>query len=309
VPHQFISRHRRNRLDPEHVTPETAPASWVPNAAAWAGVAGASPILGLVTSGVLLEAWSWRSVFGLNVVLAVVAIIGTVRFIPESAAPKAPKLDMVGALITVAGLGALVYSIIEAPTAGWVSARTLIGIALGLAILAGFVAWEWAHPSPLLDPRLFRHRAFVISRLDANSSYWLLLCGVLRLYGVLPLGAGMGLAMTPATTAITDALPAAEQGVGSAMNDLSRELGGALGIAVPGSLMQSTYRDHLNVSALPGPLAEHARSSLALAARLGPSVATQAQGAFVDGMHVAQVSAAAVVALAAVAVVMQLRRQ
>jgi len=69
----------------------------------------------------------------------------------------------------------------------------------------------------------------VLSRLDATSAYWLLLAGLL------PLGAGMELAMTPATTAITDALPVAQQGVGSAMNDLARELGGALGIAVLGS--------------------------------------------------------------------------
>ena len=89
---------------------------------AWAGVAGASAILGLLASGVLLEVWSWRAVFGLNVVLAVVAIVATLRVIPESADPEAPKLDLVGALITVAGLGTLVYSIIEAPTAGWSSA-------------------------------------------------------------------------------------------------------------------------------------------------------------------------------------------
>ena len=65
--------------------------------------------------------------------------------------------------------------------------------------------------------------------------------------------------MTPATTAITDALPAAKQGVGSAINDLARELGGALGIAVLGSLLQSTYRGHLHLDGVPAPVAEHAR--------------------------------------------------
>ena len=52
---------------------------------AWAGVAGASAILGLLMSGLLLEVWAWQSVFGMNVVLAVVAIVGAARFIPESA--------------------------------------------------------------------------------------------------------------------------------------------------------------------------------------------------------------------------------
>lgn len=71
--------------------------------------------------------------------------------------------------------------------------------------------------------------------------------------------------MTPATAAITGALPPSKQGVGSAMNDLARELGGALGIAVLGSVLQTTYRSHLHPNGLPGPLAEQARSSLALA--------------------------------------------
>jgi hypothetical protein len=320
-------------------------------------------------------------VFGLNVALALAAIVGTLRVVPESADPEAPELDLVGALITVAGLGTLVYSIIEAPTAGWSSASTLGGIVAGLALLGAFVAWELHHPAPLLDPRLLRHRAFaagtvsitlqffaffgfvflimqylqlvrgdsplvaalslvpmamammpaariaaprlaaragalracllglllitagllVISRVDGGSSYWLLLSGLL------PLGAGMGLAMTPATAAITDALPTAKQGVGSATNDLARELGGALGIAVLGSLLQSTYRTHLHLDGVPEPLAEHARSSLALASRLGPAVARDAQAAFTDGMQLALVCAAAAVAVAAVGIATLLR--
>jgi EmrB/QacA subfamily drug resistance transporter len=348
----------------------------------WAGVAGASAILGLLASGVLLEAWSWRAVFGLNVVLAIVAIIGTLRVIPESADPDAPRLDVLGALIAVAGLGTVVYSIIEAPTEGWTSTRTLFGIAIGLALLAGFVGWEFTRDNPLLDPRLFTHPAFaagtlsitlqffaffgfvfivlqylqlvrgdsplvaavslipmalammpnarivaprlaarvgtrpvtvaglilltggliVLSLLDGHSSYWLLLAGLL------PLGAGMGLAMTPATAAVTDALPAAKQGIGSAMNDLARELGGALGIAVLGSVLQSTYRNHLQLPGAPAPAADHARSSLALARQLGPDVAHRAGAAFTDGMQSALITAAVAVALAAVAVAALLRR-
>jgi len=136
----------------------------------------------------------------------------------------------------------------------------------------------------------------VLSRLDITSGYWLLLSGLL------PLGAGMGLAMTPATTAITDALPVAQQGVGSAMNDLARELGGALGIAVLGSVLQSTYHHHLHPTGLPEALAERARSSLAMASQLDPTIAHQAQAAFTDGMQTALIYAATAVALAAVAV-------
>jgi EmrB/QacA subfamily drug resistance transporter len=359
------------------ITSTFPPAQRTRAVGAWAGVAGASAILGLLTSGLLLEHWSWRSAFGLNVVLAAVAILGVARFVPESADPDAPRLDLFGAVLTVTGLGALVYSVIEAPTQGWDSARTVAGISFGLLILAGFVRWELSRPDPMLDPRLFRHRAFaaatlsitvqffaffglvflllqylqlvrgntplvaalslvpmalammpsaraiaprlsqhigsakvcvlglglitgalvVLSRLDEGSSYWLLLTGLI------PLGAGMGLAMTPATTAITDALPLAKQGVGSAMNDLARELGGALGIAVLGSLLQSTYRSNLDVTGLDAQATEQARSSLALATQLGRSVKQQAETAFADGMQVALVCAAIVVSATTVMVI------
>jgi fucose permease len=133
----------------------------------------------------------------------------------------------------------------------------------------------------------------VLSQLDGESSYWLLLTGLV------PLGAGMGLAMTPATAAITDALPLAKQGVGSAMNDLARELGGALGIAVMGSLMQSVYRSGMDSTGLAEPAAERARSSLAIAAQLGPAVKHQGEVAFADGMDLAFLCAAIIVAITA----------
>ena len=81
----------------------------------WAAVAGGAAILGLLASGVLLAALSWRSIFGLNVVLSVVALAGTLRFVPESADPDAPRLDVGGAVIAVLALVALVFSVIEAP--------------------------------------------------------------------------------------------------------------------------------------------------------------------------------------------------
>jgi EmrB/QacA subfamily drug resistance transporter len=348
----------------------------------WAGVAGGSAILGLLVSGLVLEQWSWRSVFAVNIVLAVVGIVGTVRVVPESADPQAPALDWVGALLAAAGLGALVYSIIEAPTAGWTSYQTAVGVSGSVLVLLGFVGWELRCANPLLDPRLFRNRPFaagtlsitlqffaffgfiflllqylqlvladsplvaalslipmamcmmpsarglaprlvphlgtgltcalglviaagalaLLSTLDESSSYWLLLAGLM------PLGVGMGLAMTPATTAVTDALPQEKQGVGSAMNDLSREVGGALGIAVLGSLLQSTYRARLDVGGLTAPAADKARESLALAASFGPQVAHSAQAAFLDGMQYALLGGAGAVLAAAVAVLLLHRR-
>ncbi|MCX5285179.1 MFS transporter [Streptomyces sp. NBC_00198] len=346
----------------------------------WAAVAGASALVGLFATGALLEGWSWRSVFLLNVALALVALIGTLLFVPESAEPQQPRLDIGGALLAVAGLVALVYSVIEAPTRGWADPVTLGGIGLGLVVLAGFVLFELRRANPLLDPRLFRNHHFaagslsimlqffvffgfifvmmqylqlvrgdsalmaatsmlpmaltmvpvsratprlvarfgfrrpwvaglvgvaggmgVLSLLDASSPYWLIATGLV------PLGAGMGLAMTPATTSITDALPRSLQNVGSAMNDLARELGGALGIAVLGSLLSAAYRDHLSLPGLPDHVADAARSSLAAAHAIGGPVSDHATTAFVDGMHVALLGAAAAAVLAAVTVALLLR--
>ena len=138
------------------------------------------------------------------------------------------------------------------------------------------------------------------SQLDAGSSYWLILAGLL------PLGAGMGVAMTPATSAITSALPSAQQGVASAMNDLSRELGGALGIAVIGSVLTATYRANLSLPGYPGELVDKAKESFAVAAHAGGPAAAGASNAFMDGLHVALLvgSVSAVVAAAAVALLL-----
>src|SRR5262249_52902700 len=124
----------------------------------WAAVAGGAAVLGLLASGLLLAVFSWRSVFALNVLLSAISLIGTLRFVPESADPDAPPLDLGGAVIAVLGLFALVFSVIEAPTFGWLAARTVIGLALAVGLLAAFVAWELRQAAPLLDPRVFGRR-------------------------------------------------------------------------------------------------------------------------------------------------------
>jgi MFS family permease len=127
----------------------------------------------------------------------------------------------------------------------------------------------------------------VLAQLGTHSSYLLIVAGLV------PLGAGMGLAMPPATTAITDALPKAQQGVGSALNDLSRELGGAFGIAVIGTILTSTYRAHLHLPGVPTALVDRARDSFGVAVHLGHPVTRHAQSAFTAGLHTALLAAAA----------------
>jgi hypothetical protein len=124
----------------------------------------------------------------------------------------------------------------------------------------------------------------------------------------LVLGVGMGAAMTPATSNITTALPPAKQGVASAINDLSREVGGAIGIAVIGSIMTAIYRAHLTVPGVPAAVLGKAKDSVAVAAHIGGPVAAKADTAFIDGVHIALYTAAGAAALAAVAVFFLLGR-
>ena len=348
----------------------------------WAGVAGGAAVLGLLASGALLVGFSWRSIFGLNVVLAGLALAGTLRYVPESADPDAPRLDVGGALIAVLALVALVFSVVEAPTYGWLAGRTVAGLALALVLIGAFVTWETRQAHPLLDPRVFRQRTLtagsmsiliqffafygytfiilqylqlvrgatpllaalevlplavammptsrlaprlaarfgrgrvcasgllliaaglgIVAQLGADSSYFLLAGGLLVL------GMGMGAAMTPATTAITEALPPAQQGVGSALNDLSREVGGALGIAVIGSILTSTYSSHVDVSGLSSRVAATVKGSFAVAAHLAAPILERAHAAFLTGMNLALVTAAGAAVFAAVGVVVLLARR
>ena len=129
-------------------------------------------------------------------------------------------------------------------------------------------------------------------------------------YGpILLLAAGMALTMTPLTTLIMSAVPVTKAGVGSAMNDTTRELGGALGVAVLGSLVTSTYTSSISdaVSGLSAADQAAAESGLVgafgVAQRLGAGgseLVHAAQQAFVDGMSVAALTGAVVVAVAAV---------
>jgi EmrB/QacA subfamily drug resistance transporter len=152
----------------------------------------------------------------------------------------------------------------------------------------------------------------VFSTAGVDSGYLLLLAGLVLL------GAGAALATTPATTAIVSSLPPAKQGVASAVNDLAREVGGALGIAVLGSALTDRYHagvPHL-VAGTPPDLAHRAHealpAALVLAERLGPrgaALAAKAQAAFVDGLGLAMMIAASSVFAAAVFVIWRAPRK
>ncbi|TWI49938.1 EmrB/QacA subfamily drug resistance transporter [Pseudoduganella flava] len=127
----------------------------------WSGWTAITAALGPVIGGYLVENLSWRYAFLINVPLALLVAWMTVRHVPESHDDAAPaRLDWPGALLASAGLGLLVYGLIEAPQRGWADAAIAGALAGGTLLLAVFVVVEWRGAAPMLPLALFRSLDF-----------------------------------------------------------------------------------------------------------------------------------------------------
>ncbi|MEX1009638.1 MAG: MFS transporter [Acidimicrobiia bacterium] len=352
----------------------------------WAGTAGLAGVLGPTTGGFLLEHFYWGSVFLVNIPIVVVGVLAGIFLIPTSKDPSAPRLDPIGALLSIVGLVSLLYGIIEAPQQGWGSTTILLSFFLGAALLAAFFAWESHTDHPMLDVKFFKNPRFTaastgimliffamfgmtllitqyfqfvlgysplatgirflpwaavimigsplsaplverfgtkvvvtsgltlatlglvsLSTLTVDSHYWPDVIVRMML-----MATGMSLTMAPATESIMSSLPLGKAGVGSAVNDTTRQVGGAMGVAIVGSVLSSIYAsqmgDFLAGSPIKGPGATGIKESLGAAlgvakglAKSAPdlaaSLAHAANSAFVDGMQVG-IRVAAVATLA-----------
>jgi EmrB/QacA subfamily drug resistance transporter len=345
--------------------------------AIWAGFAGVGVALGGVTSGWLLQHFWWGSIFLSNVFVVAVALIVGFFLIPSANEKRRAPLDPLGALLSIAGLGTLIYGIIEAPNRGWLSTSTALTFVLSIAILGAFAAWEFRASDPMLDLRFFRNPRFtagattitliffvmfgtffiITQYLQSVLGYTPLEAGirvlpfaavymvsttrsaglVVRLgqrrvvstglaivavglvvlsrstvttnYGWVALGlmitaAGMGLTTAPSTGAIMQSLPLPKAGVGSAVNDTTREVGGALGVAVFGSIVTSRFHAYITdrVADLPSGAGHSLGDALQRAATLpgarGTELASTARDAYVHGFDTTLMIAAGVALLA-----------
>src|SRR5919198_833623 len=295
--------------------------------AIWAAVAGLGVAIGPISGGWMIEHMSYTGIFLFNLPAVAVCLIGALALVPESRDPESPRLDWMGVGLSIAGLTAVVWGLIEAPERGWTEPVILAAFAGGAAILAAFVAWERRVEQPMLQVSVFRNLRFSAASASITFVYFSLMgvmyfmttylqsvigfgvsTGDLELSLVLGLmGAGIGLAMSPATEAIMGSLPKAKAGIGSAMNDVVREVGGTLGIAVLGSILATSYASSMEgpTAALPADAAAAASDSVgaahAVAAQTGATdlVATANQ-AFVDAMSTTAGIAAAIAIVGAV---------
>ncbi len=353
--------------------------------AIWAGMAGVGVALGPVVGGWLLEHYWWGSVFLINLPVVALALVSGRLLLPESSDPTHAGLDVTGAALSIVGVGALLWAIIEAPVKGWTDPLTMGAFLLAALLLGGFVAWERHVEHPMLDVAFFADPRFsaasasialvffalfgsfflftqllqfvlgysaleaglrllpislvmgVVSPLSARlvervgtklvvtaglvvAAVGLVMASTLTagsgygtlLAAMLVLALGISLTMAPATESVMGSLPPAKAGVGSAVNDTTRELGGALGVAVLGSLLASGYASSLTASlrdvAVPAEVLGIARESLGAALQVaggmggpaGEAVALAARTAFVDAMATGTLVAAGVALVGAV---------
>jgi EmrB/QacA subfamily drug resistance transporter len=119
-----------------------------------------APALGPVLGGILVTDLTWRWVFYVNVPIGISAIVFGALFLEHRVQDEPGRFDLVGFLLSGAGLGLAMYGVSEGPNLGWGSAQVLISLAVGLALLVAMVFFELRHHQPLLALRLLKNRLF-----------------------------------------------------------------------------------------------------------------------------------------------------
>jgi EmrB/QacA subfamily drug resistance transporter len=301
----------------------------------WAGVSGVGIAAGPLLGGLLVEHFGWHAVFWVNAPVCAVGLLLSALVIPPMANEERRPLDPLGALLSIVGLVALLYAIIEAPDRGWTAPGVEGGLVAAVLLLGGFAWWEARTPHPMLDVQFFRNPRFsaasatiTITTFALYASTFLLTQYFQFTLGYSPLKSGVmitplaiglmvgspqaprlvdrfgtkrvvvgGLAIVavgmacygsntvmssftaglvvrffyglafgfvgpPVTESIMGSIPKERAGVGSAVNDTTRQVGGALGVAVLGSIFASRYHQVMDATTLPASVRDAARESI-----------------------------------------------
>ena len=353
----------------------------------WAGVAGLGIGIGPLTGGLLLENFWWGSVFFINIPIIGIALLAGIFLVPESKDPQPAPVDIPGAILSITAITTLVYFIIEAPTHGWTSGLVIVGLCVGVVLVAAFLWWETKTDHPMLNLEYFKNPRFsggagaisigffslfgmifgmtqylqfvqgftpleaglrmvpvalgmaagagashrfvgklgtnrvvavglvglaaifvTISFWQVDTSYWII--GFTFFF----LAFSMGNVMAPSTDAVMGAVPEAHAGVASAMNDVTRQVAGAFGVAVIGSVINTVFSDRISeaLTGLPSEVAEVAQDSVGAATKVastlpldvGGGLLGVAKSGFTDALGVAVLVAACIAVIGAILVAM-----
>ena len=169
----------------------------------WSGITGLSTIVGPLLGGWLVDAWTWRAIFWLNVPIGALAMIVAARAVPPSEKDRRP-MDSVGAVLAAATLGGFVFAMTQGPEWGWRHPGVIAAGLLALLAGIGFVDVERNHARPMLPFRFFRRRGFVGANLSTagiyfalSGTFFLLTIQMQRVLGYSAFGTG--LALSPIT--------------------------------------------------------------------------------------------------------------
>jgi EmrB/QacA subfamily drug resistance transporter len=171
----------------------------------WAGVGAITSAVGPVAGGWLVDAWSWRAIFFLNVPLAALTIALAILAVPNSHRVDAPRqLDWPGALSAAAGLAALTFGLTEASARGFAHPLVFCSIGAGVLMLAAFVVIEARSANPMVPLDLFRSRDFTGANLvtlllyfGLGGAFFFLPFTLIRAHGYTATEAGAALLPVP----------------------------------------------------------------------------------------------------------------
>jgi EmrB/QacA subfamily drug resistance transporter len=162
---------------------------------AWSGLGGIAGAIGPLVGGVVVQVWSWRLAFLINVPLAILCVWLARRYVPESCDQKmGGRPDVIGSVLGALGLAGVTAALVEAPGRGVGSPLVLATGLIGIAALAGFVLLQMRQSDPLVPPDLFADRTFVVANVLTFVVY-AALGGVMMLF-VMQLQVSLGYSPT-----------------------------------------------------------------------------------------------------------------
>ncbi|MBV9270424.1 MAG: MFS transporter, partial [Candidatus Eremiobacteraeota bacterium] len=126
----------------------------------WSGMTAITTTIGPVAGGILIDHFTWRSVFLINVPVAAAVLIAAV-YLEDARSEETGHLDFTGAILVTLGFGGIVYALIASQTAGWHAWPVWLWLILGIASLGVFYAVEHRVATPLVPPGIFKSRPFV----------------------------------------------------------------------------------------------------------------------------------------------------